>query len=258
MAMKNWVLEVGNTRCKLASFRQGAALTENPTEVLFWATDNVESESIPPQFLHQHISEGDKVMLTGSGDLRPWLKWIEPDWTLKPGDATPLPTDVTPAIGLGLDRVANAWAVLQGCLPEVDPEEAWMVVDVGTCMTMDVVCDGRHLGGTISPGMQMRLRTMGASTANLPILHEVSLSHPPSILGRNTEEAMVIGARTGLANEITGMWHQLRQELSTVGLILTGGDVQHLELRDIQPKFADASLTLKGYHALFQHASNTL
>jgi hypothetical protein len=27
-----------------------------------------------------------------------------------------------------------------------------------------------------------------------------------------------------------------------------------LELRDIRPKFADAHLTLKGYHALYTHA----
>ena len=64
---------------------------------------------------------------------------------------------------------------------------------------------------------------------------------------------MLAGAIGGLEAEIHGQWALLCQNVPNLGVILTGGDGPRLELRDISPKFADAHLTLKGYHALFQH-----
>ena len=75
-------------------------------------------------------------------------------------------TNVTSPETLGLDRVANVWAVVQGA--SEDPSQPWLIVDAGTCVTMDLLDRGTHIGGTISPGLQMRLTAMARGTANLP------------------------------------------------------------------------------------------
>ena len=107
-------------------------------------------------------------MVTGSGNLDPWASAFPEALMLRPGDPTPLPTNVTAPKGLGLDRVANAWAVLYHGFADATNHKAWLIVDVGTCITMDVVHRGKHLGGSISPGIDMRMRAMAEGTARLP------------------------------------------------------------------------------------------
>jgi len=253
MAMNRWILDVGNTRAKWACFAKHAATSSEPTML----------ESVPAHHVTEaevwkrQLQPQDLVMVTGSGNLTPWVESFPNAWVLQPGDATPLPSEVRKRETLGLDRVANAWAVLQGACSEADPHEPWLIVDAGTCLTMDVVHAGMHLGGTISPGIRMRLEAMAQGTARLPLEDpdEGRLAmRDPGVVGEETAEALLGGALGGVSAEIHGKWHALRQEVPNLGVIVTGGDAPNLELRDIRPKFADAHLTLKGYHALFTHA----
>ena len=46
-----------------------------------------------------------------------------------------------------------------------------MVVDVGTCTTVDLIHSGTHWGGTISPGIPMRLDAMSQGTTEA-LLHD--------------------------------------------------------------------------------------
>jgi type III pantothenate kinase len=252
--MKRWILDVGNTRAKWACFSAQAGVCGAPLFDVELAPANDPSLAAAWQ---EAVAAGDSIMVTGSGDLEPWAAAFPRAWVLRPGDPTPLKTEVHERQTLGLDRVANAMAVLQGGVPNLDPQGSWMVVDAGTCVTVDVVHQGLHLGGTISPGIRMRLRSMSEGTARLPHpnLDTTTPSlNQPAVLGTCTEEALLAGACGGLSAELVGKWESLRQEVPNLGVVLTGGDVSHLELRDIRPKFADAHLTLKGYHALFTHA----
>lgn len=255
--MNRWILDVGNTRAKWARFSEGISLGAPPVQV-----ESVSSEDVATaQNWASSVGAEDAVMVTGSGPVEVWAAAFPKAWVLRPGDETPLPTRVVERQTLGLDRVANAFAVMLGCVPQADPQGAWMLVDAGTCVTVDVVQRGMHLGGSISPGVAMRLESMARGTARLPRVAPAEQStflNLPGALGLKTKEAMVAGAWGGLSAEILGKWESLRQEVPNLGLILTGGDAEGLELRDIHPKFADAHLTLKGYHALFTHAHPTL
>lgn len=253
--MNIWILEVGNTRAKWAAFRENDEYAPNPF--------SVEAMDIPPEAAQamaiwsaQTTSE-DVICITGSGDLDPWLRAAPDAKVLRPGDEVPLDTAAAPSTSLGLDRVANAWAVLQGQVTGAESNGDWLVVDAGTCLTMDLVSGGRHLGGTISPGAQLRLNAMHDHANALPSiqvpLNRQPLGHAYS-MGTSTEHAMLAGVFGGMDAEITGKWEALRQEMPNLGLVLAGGDAKFLELRTISPKFADAHLTLKGFHALFQHA----
>ena len=70
-------------------------------------------------------------------------------------------------------------------------------------------------------------------------------------IGLNTFDALYSGCVSG-ASQIQGNGGP-GEKHPNLGVILTGGDHSHLELRSILPKFADAFLTLKGYHALFHN-----
>ena len=252
--MKRCILDVGNTRAKWACFSAQAGVGGAPLFNVELAPANDPSLAATWQ---EAVAAEDAIMVTGSGDLEPWAAAFPGAWVLRPGDPTPLKSEVRERQTLGLDRVANATAVLHGGVPNLDPQGSWMIVDAGTCVTVDVVHQGVHLGGTISPGIRMRLRSMSEGTVRLPHprLEKTTPSlNQPGVLGTCTEEALLGGVCGGLSAELGGKWAALRQEVPNLGVVLTGGDVPHLELRDIRPKFADAHLTLKGYHALFTHA----
>jgi type III pantothenate kinase len=252
MAMSTWILEVGNSRAKWAKFSSEASPQDDPLSVNVCPL----AETLP-ETAHawvQDIDAEDHVVVTGSGHLEPWIVAFRPSRVFRPGDDVPLLTDATEPGKLGLDRVANAWAVATGSVPGADPSKGWMVVDAGTCMTVDLVVGGRHLGGSIAPGVRMRLQAMHQHTHALPWIEEAvsSMGNTP-VLGTNTREAMVSGAFHSLDAELSGTWMRLKEEFPNLGMILTGGDAQHLQLRAVSPRFADANLTLKGHHALHKH-----
>lgn len=131
---------------------------------------------------------------------------------------TPLPLRLgyhTPAT-LGRDRIAaavGAWEMFPGC--------NLLVIDAGTCVTLDVVtADGSFLGGNIAPGVEMRLRAMHEFTSKLP---QVPLDGDVPMVGYDTDTAMRSGAVIGVANEIDAMSMKLRAVLGQLKVLLTGG-----------------------------------
>ncbi len=243
--MSVWICDVGNTRVKWAQFSRDASPQTDPV-----AVHALPKSANPSEALGLGVLKTDSVLVTGSGDLTPWATAWPHAKVWRDGMASPLRT--TAKSGLGTDRVANAFALQAGCMASIDADGNWLVVDVGTCVTLDLWHDNQHRGGVIAPGLQMRLESMHAGTAFLPLLIAPNIKQAP-IVGQTTQEAMLAGAVGGLEAEIHGRWDLLCQKVPNLGVILTGGDASRLELRDISPKFADAHLTLKGYHALFQY-----
>jgi type III pantothenate kinase len=239
-----WIVEKGNTLWKVAIFQDG----EIVSKITF---EEFSAEALPTE-------APSRILLTGSGG------WSErEEGTLyelcsgnisifQQGDLHPLNTEVIDPESLGTDRIANAYAVQIQLEDYMKTSNAWLVVDVGTCVTSDIIIDGKHRGGSISPGIQMRLNSMHAGTHALPQLDlEITDDKIASqTKGLSTNEAMTRGAADGVVAEIIGRWESLRQDFPTLGIILTGGGSSNLELGPVKPKFADSNLTLNGYYAL--------
>ena len=250
-----WIVEKGNSRWKIGVFLEGEIIDTihlDPEEDLCLG-------HLPP-------GQVDGVLLAGSGHwdtaiaemLRKRSKGGVTE--IKHGDPHPLETEVEDPGSLGTDRVANAFAVQSGVIQGLEQSKVWMIVDVGTCVTTDVVRDGRHLGGSISPGLSMRIKAMRRGTAALPgVEKEVWAKLKPfkgETIGKTTQDAIIKGAADGISAEIIGRWRILSEQVGgeeVVGVILTGGDNALLELGRVMPKFADSNLTLKGYYAIFSH-----
>ena len=106
---------------------------------------------------------------------------------------------------VGADRVADAAAVqhLYG-----GPA---CIVDFGTATTFDAISsEGDYLGGAIAPGVGIAAEALFHRTAQLP---RVSLSRPPSAIGRNTPHAIQSGLLFGYVGLVEGMVARFRAEL---------------------------------------------
>lgn len=151
-----------------------------------------------------------------------------PDWeALLPGvevellsAATRLPVGLdyaTPST-LGPDRIAaacGAWSLRPG--------ERTVVVDAGTCITIDYVDEhGCYRGGAILPGIGMKFRALHTFTAKLPLLNITGTPNLPAngITGKSTEESMAAGVIEATRMEVEGF----ARRYEGAEVLLTGGD----------------------------------
>ncbi len=122
---------------------------------------------------------------------------------------------------LGTDRIAAAAAahnMFRGANV--------LVIDAGTAVTIDLLgSDNIYLGGNISPGLQMRFRSLHDYTARLPL---VSKSDSFGNLGLNTKESIRSGVQSGLIFEINDYIRTLKNDYKDLKIIFTGGDGQFL------------------------------
>ncbi len=121
---------------------------------------------------------------------------------------------------LGTDRLAaiiGAWAEFPG--------EDLLVVDTGTCITYDHLrSDGCYLGGSISPGMELRFKSLHNYTARLPLL---SRQDSVELVGGTTEEAILSGVINGVKAEMREIIRMYQHKLPHLQLVICGGDSQY-------------------------------
>ncbi len=147
---------------------------------------------------------------------------------------------------LGRDRIAAAvggWAF--------HPGNDVLVIDAGTCITYDLTTkDGDYLGGAISPGIQMRFRSMRTFTGKLPL---VEMDEFDGLIGRSTRESILSGVINGVIEEINGVIRQYRELYPELIVIITGGDHQFLHNKLKNSIFAAPELVLQGLNEILDH-----
>jgi type III pantothenate kinase len=236
----NLVIDLGNTSKKLGLF-QGNDLTR------------VQSfESITNEDIEQFCQGWD----VGYGILSSVIDTPEVLISFLNGRSTfihldqhtPLPIKnlyETPG-SLGNDRLVCAVAAAV-----MFPETPVLSVDAGTCIKYDIVtANGEYLGGSISPGLEMRLKAMNYYTARLPLL---KVTEPAGLIGRNTEQSMLSGAMNGAVAEINGVIGQYQQIHKGLKVILTGGDASFFEDKLKSRIFAVPQLVLHGLNYILNY-----
>ena len=148
---------------------------------------------------------------------------------------------------LGFDRIALAASAI-----DLFPGKNALLIDAGTCLTMDVITDqAEYLGGVIAPGLQMRLTAMYEGTANLPLLSYDGYS--PSQIGKNTEECMLNGAAMGIINEVKQTITSIKEQFEDVSVLITGGDLKVFDIELKSGIFANPNLVLYGLNKILLH-----
>ena len=226
----NLAIDIGNTAVKWATF-EGRTLKDMGDGDL--------------QALKALLSEADKVLACASGEL-PQLGATLP--VLNADMPLPIRLNYKTPQTLGADRIADAcgaWGM--------HPGEASVIIDVGTCITVDYIdADGVYHGGAIMPGLGMSLQALHTFTAKLPLVDIAAVTTTP-VLGRSTEESIVAGTLGATMLALAGYVALYKQKSPTLHVLLTGGDAGRLTAAGATGWEHVPNLTLKGLNEIIIH-----
>ena len=150
---------------------------------------------------------------------------------------------------IGPDRLANAVAARHHFGAPV------VVVDFGTAVTFDVVDRaGNYVGGIIAPGLAAMTEYLHEKTALLP---RIRIREVQAVIGKNTREAMLIGAVHGYRGLIKELIKELKRDLACrrLQVVATGGYARLMAARVPDITAVDAFLTLEGLRLAWEHRS---
>ena len=155
----------------------------------------------------------------------------------------PFTTPVGKPETIGADRLALAAAVVY-----FYPNQHNLVIGMGSCVTYNFI-NKQHefLGGGISPGMEMRMKSLNQFTAKLPV---VKPDGNVPLVGYDTATNILSGVVMGMANEIDGFIDAYKQRYGNFNVHLTGGDIVYLAPHLKNQIFADPELIFKGLYAI--------
>jgi type III pantothenate kinase len=147
---------------------------------------------------------------------------------------------------MGADRIALAAAMVK-----FYPGKNNLVVGLGTAITYNFINKyNEFLGGSISPGMEMRFRALKDYTAKLPLIKK-DWNFP--LIGYDTRTNILSGVILGMAKEIEGTIDAYREKYGNFNVVLTGGDSTYFALHLKNPIFADPDFLYKGLYAICEY-----
>jgi type III pantothenate kinase len=238
--MQGWLIDIGNTRLKLAALAAPGA----PGEVLAIASDDADAMQ----------------RLVASIAVMPAPVWL----------ASVAPPPTTARVQQALDEARLPWrrvrtqAACAGVrIAYADPEalgvdrflallaaharrprraHGSLVVGVGTALTVDLLAaDGQHLGGRIAPGRALQREALHARVPHLP-----GSGGEARDFADNTDDALASGVRGMLRGAIADAQAAARQRLGRrPHLVVHGGDAEAVA-SDFPDAEVRADLVLEG------------
>ena len=216
----NLIIDIGNTGIKLAVFDNNNSLIHfqrtNQDKVIeklkniiqkFPVSDAIISQvGNPVSGLNKCLNKHQIVYRYLSAKLRlPFkIRYKSPD-------------------SIGADRLG----LVAGAIYK-KPQTNKLIIDAGTCVTYDYVDkNNNYYGGAISPGLQLRYKSLHDYTANLPLLQPDKKKIP--LIGNNTTSSIQSGVLNGLINEIEGFIVKYNLNFPDLTVYLTGGHEKLLD-----------------------------
>lgn len=235
--MKNIVIDFGNSRIKAGVFESASLIksyTFSKPDELFYLIkqphENLIVSSVKgnvDSILSISTATNEKIELKSNTSL-----------PLKIQYATPLT--------LGVDRIADACGAIQ-----IFPNQNTLVIDLGTCINYEFIDrDNNYWGGAISPGVNLRFKSMNTFTAQLPLVEAIG---NPELIGNSTISCLQSGVMNGVLEEMKGIVSRLKTKYPELRVILTGGDYLLFENQLKDSIFAAPELVLFGLNRILIH-----
>ena len=155
-------------------------------------------------------------------------------------------TGLTNQTQVGADIVADAVAALEKFQPPI------ITIDMGTATTIGVISQGRtYEGGLLLPGVNVSLEALSRRAAQLPA---ISLQHPKTLIGKNTEDCMRSGIVYGTAGMLDGIIDRIREEFpgQEVSVVATGGNAPVIVRYCRNSIIYDKYLLMEGLWTIYQ------
>lgn len=157
----------------------------------------------------------------------------------------PVTTPVGKPETIGADR----WALVVAA-NDLFPQKNNLVIALGTCITYNFVNQyGEFLGGSISPGLQMRFNAMNHYTAKLPLVSFDEKEIFP-LVAYDTRTNLLSGVIWGMAKEIDGVIEAYQGLYENFNAVLTGGNSRYFARHLKNKIFADPDLIFKGLNVI--------
>ncbi len=237
----NLIIDSGNTKCKLAIFQEDTIIQKFSLKTL--NTDAILNRisSFPAI---------KKILLSNvagpNNDLNQILKDQFLFHELNPNSKLNYVNRYASPNTLGADRKANVAAAVASF-----PEQNVLTIDIGTCIKYDLVSSRQeYLGGSISPGISLRLKAMNDYTDRLPLLKVEKW--PTDFIGNTTETSMKTGVFYGVLGEIGHFISSYQNEFEDLKVIVTGGDSHYFVPALKNGIFAAPDLTLQGLNKILE------
>ena len=237
MSQVTLCFDFGNTRLKCAVFDDRSL-----REVIVLENDNVET-------IEQLIKayRPAKTLLSSvidhNQETEKTLKATTRFHKLDHHSKIPITTPVGKPETIGADRLGLVVAAV-----DLFPNKNNLVIGLGTAITYNFINKYHEfLGGGISPGMEMRFKSLHTFTALLPLV-EKDWNLP--LVGYDTRTNILSGVILGMAKEIDGMIDAYAEKYGNFNVLLTGGDAPYFVYHLKNKIFADPNLIFKGLYAI--------
>lgn len=235
--MRTLCFDFGNTRLKCAVFN-GAELEEM-----------LVLENGDPATIRQLVEKYQpaKSLLSSVVKHDPEVETILSSSTrfhhLNHQSKLPITTPVGKPETIGADRLGLVVAAVH-----LFPKKNNLVIGLGSAITYNFINKYHEfLGGGISPGMEMRFKSLHQYTALLPLV-EKDWNFP--LVGYDTRTNILSGVILGMAKEVDGMIDAYKERYGNFNVLLTGGDAPYFVYHLKNRIFADPNLIYKGLYAI--------
>lgn len=230
-------IDFGNTQSKVGYFKADQLLSVHT----FIDDQKLLQSVIAQKISHLIVSNVGKSRLLLVNELRKLVPLFE----FTHQSRIPIQNKYSTPKSLGVDRLA---AVIGAST--LFPNEASLVIDLGTCITYDFITkDKEYLGGGISPGMWLRNKSMNAYTANLPLIDNFK---DAQLIGNSTESCLRSGIVYGIAFEIDGLIDSYQKSFGIFNTVMCGGDAIFFESKVKASIFVRQEIVLLGLYEVLK------
>ncbi|MUP47337.1 type III pantothenate kinase [Gramella sp. BOM4] len=237
----NLIIDAGNTRVKTAVFQDDIIREKyNFKKEDFSENFKKIRENFPEitKSVISSVTSNDSVIIS---EVRKCYPLLEIDHSIK----LPFINEYSTPQSLGKDRVA-----LMAAAVKAYSGKNVLVIDAGTCITYDLKTrEEVYLGGAISPGMEMRFKSLHKFTAKLPL---VKPKPEVALIGDSTENSILSGIINGIIMELKGVIEAYQAEFEDLTVIFTGGDSQFLSIPSKNSIFANSNFLLEGLNFILE------
>ena len=236
----NIAIDIGNTRTKIGLFE------DNELALVFYYTNNDEI-NLKKILLENEIN---KAIISSTieipTNILKELQQIKTVLVLDENTKLPFENNYSSKNTLGKDRLALI-AAATGQFPNQNN----LVIGCGTCITFNFVnINNQFLGGSIHPGLKMRLQAMHTFTGKLPL---VPLENGIDLIANDTKSNLQTGVLYAATKEIDGMIDEYLVKFPEMNIIITGGDSVLLDYRLKNQIFAIPNFTLIGLNHILEY-----
>ena len=232
--------DFGNTRLKCGVFSidrltEVVPVIDGNKETIENLLDKYKPEDTILSSVIDHDKEIEKLLAQRSSFIK-----------LDASTQLPFTTPVTKPETMGADRLALAAFAVHFYKGQNN-----LIISLGSCITYNFINKYNSFnGGSISPGMEMRFKSLNAYTAKLPLV-KVDWNFP--LIGYDTNTNILSGVLLGMAAEIDGIINEYKEKFEKFNVLLTGGDTANFVHHLKNKIFADPYLILKGLYAISKY-----